>query len=143
MSLYSFVEFGAAAAIPAAGLADVVGGSMVVRVEEDQMDLVLRFRGTILGGGAGDLVVGFTVDGVALAKLAGRQLLAAGEHALDVSQRVSLSKGQHLVRLQMDDVASAGHTIDGGPHECRFEAERLSSAATLAHGVDSKVQGVY
>jgi hypothetical protein len=142
MSLYSFVEFGAAAAIPAAGLADVVGGAMSVRVEEEQMDLILSFKGTVLATGPGDVQVGFAVGGVALAKLGGAHALVLGEYHLNVEQRITLTKGDHLVTLQMNDVATIC-TIDGGPHECRFGAERLSSAATLAHGVDSKVQGIF
>lgn len=140
MSLYSAFQFGAAHAIPDAGLADVTDASLNVRVEEEQMLVRVAFKGTILGGGAGDLTVGFTVDGVALPLLSAGQLLAAGEHHLHVEETLALTKGQHVIRLQMNDVATAGHTIDGGVYKCVFSVERVSNDALLGQGVNSKVQ---
>lgn len=144
MSLYSEYVFptGAAVALPTAGLADVTDASLSVRVEEEEMDLLLCFSGTILQGGAGLLDLQFTVDGTAVTALpvAGHTLLAAGQLALTACFRVSgLSKGEHVVRLQANDAGGAS-VISSDTHHCVFSAERLSSAATLAHGVGSKVQ---
>lgn len=141
MSLYSAIQFGAAVAIPAAGLADVTGASINVRVEEEQMLLRVAFKGTVLAIAPGALTVGFSSDTVALPLLSGgQQLTAAGPWHLCVEETLLLSKGQHVIRLRMNDVATAGHTIDGGVYKCLFTAERMTNDATLGQGVNSKVQ---
>jgi len=139
MALYSEIQFGAAAAIPTGGLADVVGASMVVRVEEEAMLLRLSFNGTVLATGAGLLDVGFTVDTVALPLLSAAHTTAIGRAHLHVEATLELAKGEHVVRLQMNDAAT-GTTIDGGVYKSVFSATRVSSDATLGQGVNSKVQ---
>jgi hypothetical protein len=149
MSLYSEIQFGAAAALPAGGTANVVGGVMSVRVEEDEMDLVLKFQGSVLGGAAGALTMGFAVDsGAGFAAnptlpLFSFTFLATEVYNAEFEVRLSLAKGEHKVALTANDAGSVGHTIDGAVVHSTFSATRVSSAATLAHGVDSKVQGIY
>lgn len=143
MSLVSFVDFGAAQAIPAAGLATVTNSPLSVRVEEEQMLVVLRFAGSIQSAGAGLLTVGFLVDSVVTPTLpaAGVTLGAATAMTyLNVELPVVLSKGDHKIALQMNDAGSVGHTIDGGDFLCRFSVERRSNDVLLGQGVNSKVQ---
>lgn len=141
MSLYSSVSFGAQA-LPAAGLAAVTNSQMSVRVEEDQMLLVLNFQGNILGGGAGALTMGFLVDGVAATTLPlmGFTFIGATQLPVNFSLPVALSKGEHKIALTANDVGTAGHTINGAAFDSRFSATRLTNDATLGHGVGSKVQ---
>jgi len=150
MSLYSDIQFGAAAPLPAAGLANVVGSPMSVRVEEDEMLLELKFQGSVLGINAAALTMGFAYNSGAgwlpattLPQLS--HLFLTGQLELDAhfSFVLSLPKGEHKVALTANDVGTAGITIDGGVVDSRFSATRISNAATLAHGVDSKVQGTY
>lgn len=143
MSLYSFVTFGAAAPIPAAGLDVVAGSQMSVRVEEDEMLLVLNFQGNLLGVTAAAVTLGFEVDGAAataLPLLAHTFLTGQLQLPVNISLPVTLTKGEHVIALTADDPGTAGITIDGGVADCRFSATRVSNAATLGQGVNSKVQ---
>jgi hypothetical protein len=143
MSLISYVDFGAAQAIPAAGLATVTNSLLSVRVEEEQMLVVLRFSGSIQSAAAGILSVGFLVDSVAVPTLpaAAHSLGAINTMSyLNVEHAVVLSKGDHKIALQMNDVGTTGATIDGGDFLARFSVERRSNAVTMGQGVNSKVQ---
>jgi hypothetical protein len=144
MSLYSEFQFGAANAVPTGGLANVANSTFSVRVEEDEMSVVLRFSGSLLNAGAATWTGRFAVDGTAQSTLpiAGGALLAGAALSVAFEQTVTLTKGEHKVSLQLN-TSIAATTIDGAVVRSTFSANRLSSAATLAHGVDSKVQGIY
>jgi hypothetical protein len=118
---------------------------MSVRVEEEEMYLTLRFQGAILGGGAGGFTMGFSVDGAASPTLQVASHLFVGTERLNlnVMHTIKLSKGEHVVALTANDVATAGHTIDGAVVHSVFSATRSSDDAVLAHGVDSKVQNIF
>lgn len=57
---------------------------------------------------------------------------------------VRLAKGEHRVSLQAK-VRNAGHTltVEGATWNGWLTANRHSHDATLAHGVDSKAQGIF
>jgi len=146
MSLFNSVSF-ASLALPAGAAAVVTGSLMSVRLEEDEMDLVLKFQGNLLGATTDVATLAFQVDGVAATALPSwgtTFLLADLQRAASIELRVTgLAKGEHKVALLGADVNSGSVTIDGAAFVCTFSAERVSSAATLAHGVDSKVQGIF
>mgnify|MGYP003628088846 CR=1 FL=1 len=144
MSLYSEIQFGAANAVPTGGLANVANSTFSVRVEEDEMSVVLRFSGSLLyaanAAWTGRFMVGILPQSTL--PLAGGALLAGVGNTVAFEQTVTLAKGEHKVSLQLTS-STANTTIDGAVVHSTFSATRLSSAATLAHGVDSKVQGTY
>jgi hypothetical protein len=144
MSLYSSITFPATPlGIAAATL--VPGSQFIVRVEEDQMDLVLNFQGVFTGATGCTLNARFLVDTVATPALpvySTTFLTGNTTQSANFSLHVSLAKGEHTVAMEYT-AAVAAAAIDGAASDCRFSATRVSSAATLAHGVDSKVQGIY
>jgi hypothetical protein len=144
MSLYSQLPLGNVT-LPSGGTAVVTGAQMSVRVEEDEMLLHLNFQGNILGVTAAVLTMGFEVDGVAATALPllGHTFLT-GQLQLPVNFTlpVTLTKGEHVVALTANTTTAAAAT-DGTAFDCRFSATRVSNAAALAHGVDSKVQGIF
>ena len=141
----SEITFGAAAPLPAAGSALVAGSQMSVRVEEEEMYLKLTFQGSVLGGGPGIQTLGFLVDSVAAPTLPllSFTFLATEAIPVNISHVVKLTKGEHKVGLLGNDPTSAGHTIDGAVVQSVFSATRYTDDATLAHGVDSKVQQIF
>lgn len=148
MSLYSFVQL-PATTLPTGGIALVPGAQMSVRVEEEQMLLVLNFQGQISGVTAETATLAFYVDSGAgwapattLPQAAHTFLTGQLTDEVNVSLPLALAKGEHKVALWAN-ADSGGHAIDGGIVDCRFSATRVSNAAALAHGVDSKVQGIY
>lgn len=146
MSLYSSVSF-ASLALPGGGAAVVTGSTMSIRIEEEEMDLILRFQGNLLGANGDVATLAFEVNGVAATALPswGTTFLTADLQAhANIELRVTgLAQGEHKVALLGNDVGSGTVTLDGANFVCTFSAERVSSAASLAHGVDSKVQGIY
>lgn len=147
MSLYSFIQFGDVA-LPTGGAANVAGSQMSVRVEEEEMLLLLRFQGRITGVTAEEATLNFAVDsgaGFAAASvlpLAAHTFLTGRlDQQFHVELCVKLAKGEHKVAL-LANADSGGHQIDGATVNCRFSATRVSNDATLAHGVGSKVQNV-
>jgi len=133
-------------ALNAGALGIVAGSLMSIRVEEDQMDLVLNFQGNLLGANADSATMAFQVNGVTQPTLPlyGTTFLTGTlQKPANFSLHVTLAKGDHKVALLGNDVGSGSVTIDGAAFDCRFSATRVSNAAVLAHGVDSKVQGVY
>ena len=145
MSLVSRIFVTTDLALPAGGMADVAGLSMNVRVEEDEMLLFLEFEGTVKSGGAGVLELDISWNGnTTPTPLAAQTLAASGTFShWSVSHLVLLAKGQHVIRLRANDVGSQGHTIDGVAYHAHLRVKRESSDATLAHGVDSKVQNIF
>jgi len=141
MSLYSEIVLGAVT-LPTGGVAVVTGAQMNVRVEEEEMLLILDFQGQVTGVTAELLVMNFEVDGVAASAL---PLLShtflTGQLADEAkfSLCVKLTKGHHVVALTAN-AASGGHTIAGAVVRSAFSATRVSNAATLGQGVNSKVQ---
>jgi len=148
MSLYSSISFGNVTPIGGAGAGEtlVPGSLMSVRVEEDEMDLVLNFQGNFLGADADILSCRFQVNGAgapALPLYGTTFLLADLQRAANFSLHVTLPKGEHKVGLLATTAAGDVVAVDGAAFACTFSATRVSSAATLAHGVGSKVQGIY
>jgi hypothetical protein len=143
MSLYSSVSF---VNIPLPNGTNRVNFSQfIVRVEEDQMDLVLNFQGNLVGATTDTAALRFFVNGVAQPALnlwATTFLANDLQRHANFSHHVSLPKGEHTVAMEAT-VTGAGVAIDGANFDCRFSATRVSSDATLAHGVGSKVQGIY
>jgi len=145
MSLYSFVQFGDVT-LPTGGAANVTGSQMSVRVEEEQMLLLLRFQGRLTGVTAELVTLNFAVDSGAgfvaasVLPLASHTYLTGQlAHEFHVELPVVLTKGEHKVAL-LANAASGNHQIDGLTVNSRFSATRVSSDATLGQGVNSKVQ---
>ncbi|MGE3483154.1 MAG: hypothetical protein AB7L09_00095 [Nitrospira sp.] len=141
MSLYSFVSLGNVT-LPTGGIALVPGAQMIVRVEEEQMLLVLNFQGQVSGVTAEAATLHFYVDGAAatvLPQVVHTFLTGQLTTEVNMSLPLSLSKGEHTVSLWAN-ADSGGHAIEGTVTDCRFSATRASNAATLGQGVNSKVQ---
>ena len=144
MSLYSFLQLGNIT-LPTGGIALVPGAQMSVRVEEEQMLCTLNFQGQLSGVTAEAATLAFYVDGAAsttLPQLVHTFLTGQLTTDVSISLPVMLTKGEHKVALWAN-AASGGHAIEGTVVDCRLSATRASNAAALAHGVDSKVQGIY
>jgi len=142
MSLYSEIVIETALALPTGGVAVVTGTQMSVRVEEDEMLLILDFQGQVSGVTAELLVMNFEVDGAAasvLPLLSHTFLTGQLADEAKFSLCVKLTKGEHKVALTAN-AASGGHAIEGTTVRCAFSATRVSSDATLGQGVNSKVQ---
>jgi len=97
---------------------------------DDMLDFGLQLDGALIGGGALfrkgiDITAGKTHDGV----------------SFEWFQKVT--KGSHVVALFTDQVGGASENIDTVVAPCTFTVERVSNDAVLAHGVDSKVAGIY
>jgi hypothetical protein len=94
-----------------------------------------------LDGGAGLADIAGLSDGLmrhTFSTTAGAEEQVVLEHVL------RLPKGEHRVSLQAK-VQNAGHTltVEGDTWWGYLTATRHSHVGTLAHGVDSKVQGIY
>jgi len=145
MSLYSELVFGAAAPLPTGGFADVVGSSVSVRVEEEEMCLTLAFSGSLVNPGPGVFSLGFAVDSngagfvaTSALPLCAGALLAGVGLSVACSTVVKLAKGEHKITLQADSTAAT--TIDGAVIRSTLSMTRDSNSATLGQGVNSKVQ---
>lgn len=145
MSLYSEIVLDTEVSL-AAGAQTVAGTQMNVRVEEEEMLLLLEFQGRLTGVTAELIEMGFTVNSGAgfaspttLPLLAHTFLTGQLEEAVKFSLCVKLTKGHHVVGLTANP-ASVNHDIDGDVVHCVFSATRVSSDATLGQGVNSKVQ---
>jgi len=143
MSLYSQLSLGSVV-VTAGALSVVPGAQMIVRVEEDEMLLQLNFQGNILGVATAVLLMGFSVDGAAATPLPllGHTFDGALQLAVNFTLPLALTKGEHTIALT-GGTSVAAASVDGAAFDCRFSATRVSNAAALAHGVDSKVQGVF
>jgi len=129
-------------ALPTPAMADVPGVILNFAVEEDEMLVELNVKSIVLSGAAASSIdLQFVVDGVVTTLLPLSNLsiaAAATKGVLDISQVIRLVKGRHVVKLQA--AASAAASIKGTTYDARLIARRDSADATLAHGVDSKVQ---
>ena len=145
MSLFSAVRIPTLLTLPAGGTAVVTGAQMIVRVEEEEMLLTLNFQGNILGVTAAVLTMGFEIDGVAapaLPLLGHTFLTGQLQLPVNLSWQATLTKGEHTVALTANTTTAAA-SVDGAAFMSRFSALRDSNSATLAHGVDSKVQDIF
>ena len=141
MSLYSEIVLDTEVSL-ASGAQTVVGTQMNVRVEEEEMLLLLEFSGRLTGVNAETIEMGFEVDGAAATALPlFSHAYLTGQLLFPVSFGVcvKLTKGQHVVGLTANP-NSGDQDLDGDIVHTVFSATRVSSAATLGQGVNSKVQ---
>ena len=114
-----------------------------VRVEEDSMMTTLALKGAVLGVTGGIVTAKFVVDGgtpiPTLPIGCGNVGAGPATLAVDPSVTVELSKGQHVVAVQLA-CSGADGTLKGATYDCKLKVTRLSADATMGQGVNSKVQ---
>jgi hypothetical protein len=123
--------------------------SLKFMVEEEEMLVDLKAFCT-LHHSVGDEVLDYTLflDGTDIAPLsAGLGRLAMPSTADDPTtlafeRTMRVAKGEHQLQLHMQ-TAAGNIIVDGATWNGWLVAERRSHPATLAHGVDSKQQGIY
>ena len=113
-------------------------------VPEDEMDVLIEFSGTILGGAAAALVeLGFSLDGATAPQKLSAVDVAAGAH-VPVSLRRSyrLSRGVHKVAL-FALAGAADLTLKGTLYPSRLTVRPFSSETMVAANQNVKSQGLY
>jgi len=146
--MYGLRPIVTAIALPTGGMADVPGVILRFNVEEEEMLAEVGFKGTIANANAAAQTadLNLQVDGVnatALPLASANLIATTGRETLEASVVLRLTKGQHVLKLQANASVAADVTIAGTVYDCRLYVERRSADAVLAHGEDSKVQGIY
>ena len=116
------------------------------QVEEAEMFVILEARLLMSLSADDTLNITFFVDGVDVETVGtaglyqGPFLTAAADRTVSISKTLRLAQGFHTVDVRMLTAANAIPTIEGATIPAELSARRSSHPATLAHGVDSKVQ---
>jgi hypothetical protein len=123
--------------------------SLKFGVEEDEMLVDLKTLCTLhhsVAEGAIDYTL--FLDGVDLAPLTsglGRLSMPTTPNdptTLAFERTIRVAKGEHQLQLHMR-TAAGNIIVDGATWNGYLVANRWSHPATIAHGVDSKTQGIY
>lgn len=136
----------------------VTGASLIKSlkffVEEDEMLVDLKVLATLhhsVVGGLIDYTLAHAEGTAALADLAplaagighlSMPTIANSPTTLTFERTLRLNKGEHVVQLHLQ-TAAGNIIVDGATWHGYLVAERRSHPATLAHGVDSKTQGIF
>lgn len=127
----------------------VAGASLRFSVEEEEMLIDLKLMATLSHATVGGMVdATFFIDGADIADAAdglvreSAPTIADNPFAFSLERTVRLARGEHRMELRLKTPAG-DVTVEGAGWPAKMTARRHSHPASLAHGVDSKVQGIF